>query len=304
MISRRTLIASSLGVSFAGSRLAAQGSAPAWRYPIGWEGQPPLAGFVNRHGFQVENTRFIEGWWHTGENYYARNDAETSGAIVYAVSDGEVIYADFDYPGRVILIDHGDALISQYGHLDFDLFVQPGDRVAAGDPIATVLRQVGERSPSHLHFEVRNFVTRDDVNGSSPRYGVNCGFECPPGPGYWPMQADELPAELGWYNPTHVIASRMATPFAAFAEESTTLFIHDVPDGDLVDEIDLASGEEVEVLEVFTGAIDSPATGAEATIVWYRLESGWLRAWEPFDEAVQNDGRPASLRPLLIPGAA
>ncbi len=64
-------------------------------------------------------------------------------------------------------------------------------------------------TPNHLHFEVRTFLTTGEVNGSAPRYPFRCGPNCPPGPGYWPIDAPDLPSDQGWRNPTYVIARRM-----------------------------------------------------------------------------------------------
>src|SRR3712207_3981113 len=94
-----------------------------------------------------------------------------------------------------------------YGHLDFAAPVAAGDTVRRGDPIGSVLAR-GDWVPSHLHFEVRTFLTTEIVNGALPRYGFGCGVECPPGPGYWPIVAPELPADVGWRNPTHVVNGR------------------------------------------------------------------------------------------------
>lgn len=52
------------------------------------------------------------------------------------------------------------------------------------------------------------FLTQREVNGAAPRYGYRCGVNCPPGPGYWPIDAPDHPSDLGWRNPTHVIAGR------------------------------------------------------------------------------------------------
>ena len=41
-----------------------------------------------------------------------------------------------------------------------------------------------------------------------PRYDFRCGANCPPGPGYWPIDAPDLPSDLGWRNPTHTINRR------------------------------------------------------------------------------------------------
>jgi murein DD-endopeptidase MepM/ murein hydrolase activator NlpD len=103
-LSRRTLFWSALAGGLA-TRGAYQASAqavegPAFSYPMGLPGQPLGDGLIMRHGYACENTWFFPGWWHTGENWYPRRWRGMSAGIpVYAVADGEVVYADFDYPG-------------------------------------------------------------------------------------------------------------------------------------------------------------------------------------------------------------
>jgi murein DD-endopeptidase MepM/ murein hydrolase activator NlpD len=108
---------------------------------------------------------------------------------VYAVATGEVVFAGSDYPGRVVIVRHADDLFSKYGHLDYALAVGVGDVVERGQPLGTILARTDGRAPSHLHFEIRTFLTTPEVNGDSPRYGFACGVDCPPGPGYWPIDA-------------------------------------------------------------------------------------------------------------------
>ncbi|MBK9712150.1 MAG: M23 family metallopeptidase [Kouleothrix sp.] len=162
---------------------------------MGKPGRPAGDGFFIRHGAETENTWYNPGWWHTGEDWYAQQ-GDTAGAQVYAIADGEVVYADANYPGRVVIVRHADDLYSMYGHLDPKLAVQVGSQVERGDLIGTVLRR-GDTTPNHLHFEIRTFFTRREVNGAAPRYGYRCGPDCPPGPGYWPIDAPELPDALG-----------------------------------------------------------------------------------------------------------
>ena len=70
-----------------------------------------------------------------------RQAGDTAGARVYAVADGEVVYAGANYPGRVVIVRHADDLYSMYGHLDPALAVRVGQQVARGDLIGTVLRR-------------------------------------------------------------------------------------------------------------------------------------------------------------------
>ncbi|HEY1015221.1 MAG TPA: M23 family metallopeptidase, partial [Herpetosiphonaceae bacterium] len=177
-----------------------------WDYPIGKADGIPGDGFYIRHGYAAENTWYNPGYWHTGEDWYAQADAETAGAEVYAAAAGTVAYVGGNYPGRVVIISHGE-LFSMYGHLDPAVLVAEGQAVERGTPLGLVLRR-GDAVPNHLHFEVRRFLTTAAVNGASPRHPFRCGPGCPPGPGYWPIADPEPPAALGWRNPTHAIAGR------------------------------------------------------------------------------------------------
>ncbi len=185
---------------------SAQASAPTFSPPIGLPDRVLGDGFFVRHGYACENTWYNPGWLHTGEDWYAL-EGDTAGADVFAIADGEVVFAGSDYPGPVVVVRHAPDLFSMYGHLAYELPVETGQRVARGANLGTVLPRTDGRAPSHLHFEVRTFLTIPEVNGDAPSYGVGCGFQCPPGPGYWPIDAPEHPSALGWRNPTHAIAT-------------------------------------------------------------------------------------------------
>ena len=157
------------------------------------------------HGFACENTGFNPGWLHTGEDIYSR-DGSAAGAGVYAVADGEIVYAGGEYPGLVAIVQHAPDLYSMYGHLDYALAVESGG-VERGQLLGTVL-DFTDGQESHAHFEIRTFLMTAEINGDAPRYGAGCSFQCTPGPGYWPIDAPEHPAAMGWRNPTHVIANR------------------------------------------------------------------------------------------------
>ena len=281
---------------------------PAFSYPIGRPGQPPGEGFFIRHGYATENTWYNPGWWHTGEDWYAI-EGDTAGAQVYAIADGQVVYAGANYPGRVVIVQHAADLFSMYGHLDPRLAVQVGQRVARGDLIGTVLRR-SDRVPNHLHFEVRTFLTSGSVNGDAPRYGYRCGVRCPPGPGYWPIDAPEHPSQLGWRNPTHVINRRMFAPgaseavIAAARPASDTLMLWslppDVPGRQPVGELKPQPGERYPLLGVWAGPEAMEETSAQGYRLWYRIQTsdgqeGWVQAAVPSAFETGGDGRPSSI---------
>ena len=307
--SRRSFVLGT-GVLVLASRNQAWGQAAGWSWslPIRDAGGIPGDGFVVRHAFATENTWYNPGWWHTAEDWYRLDGAETAGADVRAVADGEVVFAGSDYPGRVVVVRHADDLFSMYGHLDYELPVGSG-MVAQGDVLGTVLARTDGSAPSHLHFEVRRFVTAPDVNGSSPRYEAGCTLDCPPGPGYWPIDAPEHPVGMGWLNPTHVFGE-MAFPdgvpdgaevvVATGTPEMVPVWAD--PSAEAVGEIPVEPGERYSLVEVLAGEVDSAETGAEATHLWFRIrvpemESPvWVRAAVPFDGDTGSDERASSLR--------
>jgi len=76
------------------------------------------------------------------------------GSAVRAVYHGRVVYADWlSGLGLLTIIDHGDGYLSLYGHND-RLYKEVGERVTAGDTIATVGDSGGRSTPA-LYFEIR-----------------------------------------------------------------------------------------------------------------------------------------------------
>jgi murein DD-endopeptidase MepM/ murein hydrolase activator NlpD len=271
-------------------------------------GKPPGDGFFIRHGMGVENTWYNPGYWHTGEDWYAI-EGDTAGAQVLAAAGGEVVYAGANYPGRVVIVRHAGDLFSMYGHLDPALNVSVGQQIERGAPIGTVLRR-GDTTPNHLHFEIRTFLTTREVNGAAPRYGFRCGVNCPPGPGYWPIGAADLPADHGWRNPTHAINARMfpqgasGTAIVATKPASDTLTLWSAPPGiaarAALGALALQPGERYPLLEIFAGPEDTHATSALSYELWYRIrlpngEEGWAQAAVPSNFETGSDGRPSSV---------
>lgn len=318
LLTRHALIRSIAAV--AATRLlpgvaGAQSGVPAYSYPMGLPGRALGDGFSVRIGYAAENARYYPGWWHTGENWHAITD-ETAGLGVYAVAAGEVVFAGYDYPGRVVIVRQADGLYAMYGHLDYALAVETGEAVERGQVLGTVLARADDLARSHLHLELRTFLTKDEINGTAPQYGVNCGYECPPGPGYWPMAAPEHPSQLGWRNPTHVIGWR-AWPDGVPAGEgvivcqgvaaSTPLWTApDDPGATQVSELALVPGDRFPLLSLAAGAEDASETSAVATRLWYQIEpasgaAGWVQAAAPLDIDRGEDGRPSSLRFDFVP---
>jgi septal ring factor EnvC (AmiA/AmiB activator) len=63
------------------------------------------------------------------------------------------VYADWLRAGLLTIIDHGDGYLSLYGHNE-RLYKEVGERVTAGDTIATLGDSGGRSSPA-LYFEIR-----------------------------------------------------------------------------------------------------------------------------------------------------
>ena len=80
--------------------------------------------------------------------------AAGAGAPVRSVFDGTVLFSQwFKGYGNLIVLDHGHRVFSLYGNLKSP-GVAPGERVAAGQPIAGV-GESEESPPGYLYFEIR-----------------------------------------------------------------------------------------------------------------------------------------------------
>jgi hypothetical protein len=305
---------------FRPTRAQPQTVAPAYGYPMGFPGRPLGDGLLVRHGYATENTWYNPCWLHTGEDWYLP-EGETAGMAVYAAAAGDVVFAGSEYPGLVVIVQHPDGLYSMYGHLDYALAVEAGQSVERGQLLGTVLNLTDGLAPSHLHFELRTFFTTPEVNGNAPRYGVACGVDCPPGPGYWPIDAPEHPSVMGWRNPTHVIARR-AWPdgvptdaeviLAETAPDVITLWSAPAgdPGAEAVAELSAITGDAVfSLLEIAAGAEETTGTSAEAYRLWYHIAlptgaEGWVQAAVPSTNDTGSDGRPSSVRFDFLPGVA
>lgn len=278
---------------------------------MGIPGRPFGDGFVIRHVYAAENTWFNPGWWHTAEDWYLQK-GDSTGAHVYSAADGKVVFAGANYPGRVVIVQHGPNLFSMYGHLGQQLAVQVGQQVKRGELIGTV-GPGWQRVPGHLHFEIRTFLTKREVNGAAPRYSYKCGVNCPPGPGYWPIDAPEHPSVLGWRSPTYVITRRafierqgaLGEIVVATQPVSRSVTLWSAPPDHGTDrqargDLPLQSGERFTLLGVHAGAEGTQATSAQDFDLWYNIQlsdgrSGWVQAAIPSTLETGSDGRPSSV---------
>jgi len=117
--------------------------------PVG--GSEPGTGFGSR--------RVINGQPkspHTGIDF-----GVPAGTPVVAVNDGRVaLVADFFFPGRLVVLDHGLGLYTLYFHLQ-EAKVTDGERVSRGQPIGTV-GATGRATGPHLHFGAHVSAARID----------------------------------------------------------------------------------------------------------------------------------------------
>ena len=109
------------------------------------------SGFGRRHDPLGRGDAF-----HSGIDF-----AGAIGTPVHAAGDGVVVQARYskDY-GNVVMIDHGQGLVTLYAH-NSRLEVRPGDVVLAGQEISR-MGSTGRSTGPHLHFEVRQYGQRID----------------------------------------------------------------------------------------------------------------------------------------------
>lgn len=96
-------------------------------------------------------------YYHPG--HYAVDIQHRGGGAIYAAEAGTIIRADYGWNGgygNVIEIDHGNGLVTLYGH-NKELYVKKGDTVARGQNISFMgnTGRVYGKTGIHVHFEVR-----------------------------------------------------------------------------------------------------------------------------------------------------
>jgi murein DD-endopeptidase MepM/ murein hydrolase activator NlpD len=94
-----------------------------------------------------------------GPSHYAVDIQTRGGGPIFAAEEGTVIRAENGWNGgygNVIEIDHGNGLVTLYGH-NKELYVKVGDTVKRGQVIAAMGNTGLVHGPTgiHVHFEVR-----------------------------------------------------------------------------------------------------------------------------------------------------
>ena len=100
------------------------------------------------------------GWrehpvYHTQRFHTGLDIAADGGTPIYAAADGKVILREYygGY-GNCIMIDHGDGVVSLYGHMSAYGGFNVGDYIFSGEVLGYV-GTTGTSTGNHLHFEVR-----------------------------------------------------------------------------------------------------------------------------------------------------
>ena len=88
------------------------------------------------------------------ENHFAVDISADVGTPVKSILDGKILFSEWSVDtGHVIIIDHGDNIISVYKH-NSKLLKEQNDYVQAGEVIAYSGNQGNLSSGPHLHFEL------------------------------------------------------------------------------------------------------------------------------------------------------
>jgi len=126
----------------------------AQRYNVLQGSEALMPASLNQIYFFPPLKGLIFSQFDAGRGHYGVDVAATRGQNVMATMDGTVTMSDFtSATGYTIQIQHDFNLISVYKH-NSELFKKAGDRVRAGEVIATVGNTGELTTGPHLHFEL------------------------------------------------------------------------------------------------------------------------------------------------------
>lgn len=92
--------------------------------------------------------------FNKAERHQGIDLAAAAGTPIYAVYDGEVVYAGVQKGyGNLVILEHGDRVMTVYAHNQSNI-VETGEKVKAGEQIAA-MGSTGRSTGNHLHFEIR-----------------------------------------------------------------------------------------------------------------------------------------------------
>ncbi len=110
---------------------------------------PTVGPIVSNFGWRMHPILGYEKF-HSGLDFGA-----DYGSPIYAADSGTVIFAGwYGGYGNAVILNHGNGLSTLYAHAS-ELYVEEGQQVQKGQPIAAV-GSTGFSTGPHLHFEVRN----------------------------------------------------------------------------------------------------------------------------------------------------
>lgn len=114
----------------------------------------PLAGdYFKGRGFGYNP---VDGCSYCSTDHAGYDMAQGCGSSIYAAGPGTVITAgSFSGWGNTVRIDHGDGLVTLYGHMQWgSLRVSVGDVITAGTAVGAE-GNTGRSFGCHLHYEVQ-----------------------------------------------------------------------------------------------------------------------------------------------------
>ncbi|MAO81924.1 MAG: hypothetical protein CMH82_14945 [Nocardioides sp.] len=135
-----------------GSATSAIENRPAPHANGGW-GYPLAGDFFKGRGFGYNP---VIGCSYCSTDHKGYDMAQGCGSTIYAAGPGRVITAgSFHGWGNTVRIDHGDGLVTLYGHMEWgSIRVSIGDDVAAGTPLGAE-GNTGRSFGCHLHYEIQ-----------------------------------------------------------------------------------------------------------------------------------------------------